>query len=213
MTKNSIVAVSVVAVAGTALFTTLLITHLIGPVSYVVLMSVVILTSWVCVLHPRLKKLDLKNLTLTLDRIEKVTARAERMYGSIDNLQRVPLVLGYDKMMELGVNASCFSTNPGAIMRHVAGSIKRERERLARIFVAHGKPEVAEAILDASFDERVFKWYGPEIGLDVEPQPLPHGNFGSSSPPGKVVQYVTPGHRESLPGFPLLSPSAGSPTP
>jgi hypothetical protein len=58
-----------------------------------------------------------------------------------------------------------------ATVRYVAGCIKRERERLARVFVTEKSPErLAEAILDATLDEKVFTWNGPETPLDTPPK-------------------------------------------
>jgi len=51
--------------------------------------------------------------------------------------------------------------------------MKRERERLARIFVQEKQPQkIAEAILDNSLDDGVFKWSGPESSLDKPPHPI-----------------------------------------
>ena len=91
------------------------------------------------------------------------------MYGGIEKLKSQPFVLDKEKMRELGLKGDTLAM-AGATMRYQAGCIRRERERLARIFAVEKDPEkIAEAILDNSLDEKVFKWHGPETPLDVEP--------------------------------------------
>ena len=59
-------------------------------------------------------------------------------------------------------------------MNYVMGCAKRERERLARIFVAEKTGDsLAQAIVDGSLDMRVFKWVGPGAFLDDPPPPPP----------------------------------------
>lgn len=158
-----------IAVVGISLFTTLLGTNLIGERAYA---SLIIALAFVCLAiygFTRLKELDLKNLKLTLDQIKQVKAEVEEVYSGISHLKRNPMIMDGEKMKELGHNSGI--PVGGAVMRYPAGCIKRERERLARIFVKERPPEkIAEAILDSSLDEKVFKWNGPEVGLDVSPK-------------------------------------------
>ena len=70
MKTESIISL-LLAVFGTTLFTILLGYHLIGQAAFVILMSTL---AFVCIVIPvlrRLKQLDIKNLKMTLDKIEK----------------------------------------------------------------------------------------------------------------------------------------------
>ena len=166
---------------GVALFTWLLLTGHLSEATY---FGSLLVLAFVCVAIPclpRLLEFDLKNLRMTLSElkqvkaeIETVKADVEQMYGGIENLRKAPLVLDEVKMQELGlkVNGSALArASVGtALVRYTAGCIRRERERLARVFVLPKAPEkLAEAILDNSLDEKVFKWNGPETPLDTPP--------------------------------------------
>jgi hypothetical protein len=76
-----------------------------------------------------------------------------------------------NRILSLGLNPHGLVAASGTI-RYAVGIIQRERERLAKIFQQHGMPEVANAILDTSDDDLVFKWRGPEVPLAVPPTPL-----------------------------------------
>jgi hypothetical protein len=159
-----------------SLFTTLLVLGRISEITYLVLLVSFALVCIVLLVLPRLKELDLKNLRLTLAEIKQVKADVQEvrediaeMYGGIDNLRKQPLVLDDAKMKELGLQGGLPTAS--AAMRYPTGCIKRERERLARIFVNEKTPEkIAEAILDNSLDDKVFKWNGPETPLDAKPK-------------------------------------------
>ena len=165
--KTESVAAIIIAVLGIVLFTALLVKGAIGQTTFAIL---IVALSFVCLaLHgfSRIRELDLKNLKITLDKIEKVKAEIDEVYSGIQHLKRDPFVLDEKKMSELGLKPGAFPT-ASAAMRYPAGCIKRERERLARIFVKERSPQkIAEAILDPSLDELVFKWNGPEISLDI----------------------------------------------
>ena len=174
--KTHAIASGVVGLLCLALFTALLLGGTISEITYA---SVLIPLALLCIaipVLPRLKELDLKNLRLVLSEIKQVTARAEQvkdeiveMYGGIEDLQRQPMVLDRDKMKELGLDGGHLATS-SAVIRFTAGCIKRERERLAKVFVAEKSPErLAQAILDNSLDDKVFKWNGPETPLDADP--------------------------------------------
>lgn len=77
------------------------------------------------------------------------------------------------KLAELGLEGREPATT-AAVARYTAGVVKRERERLARIFDRHGMDEIAAAIRSDEEDALVFKWMGPEEGLDEPPVPLEH---------------------------------------
>lgn len=55
-----------------------------------------------------------------------------------------------------------------AVVRFVAGCMKRERDRLALLVSNAGGPDneqakaLAKAIMDPSVDEKVFEWVGPQ---------------------------------------------------
>ena len=54
------------------------------------------------------------------------------------------------------------------LIRYVAGVVKRERERLARIVRNAGvDPSVAHALLDEDDDARVFRWGAPVRKTDT----------------------------------------------
>lgn len=77
--------------------------------------------------------------------------------------------LDREKQQDLGLPRPGRTVRSDAAMRYAAGAVLRERERLARIFDAHGHSELASAIRDKSSDDAVFKWAGPETGLDEPP--------------------------------------------
>ncbi|MFC1782333.1 hypothetical protein ACFL02_01955 [Planctomycetota bacterium] len=167
--KRGIIISIIFGLIGICLFTILLVKQYIGEAIYGWLLCVLALVCIVILVFPRLQELDLKNLKLTLNKIKQIKSEIEEIYGGIDNLKKEPLILDDDKMKELGLKGG-FAVS-SAVMRYPAGCIKRERERLARIFVTEKSPEkIAEAILDNSLDDKVFKWNGPETPLDAEPK-------------------------------------------
>lgn len=176
MKSESIIS-SIVGLAGVSLFTVLLVMGRLSEAGYVGLMIPLALVCIVLLCLPRLRELDLKNLKVTLDElrqvkseIEEVKAGIAEIYGGIENLRRQPMVLDDAKMKELGLEGGHIAA-VSAVMRYTAGCFKRERERLARVFVSPKDPEkTAEAILDSTLDERVFKWNGPEVPLDSPPK-------------------------------------------
>lgn len=100
-----------------------------------------------------------------------VKGQISEFYSEIRHLKQGKLVMDKEKMKELGMSSGHL-TKSDAVMRYPAGCIKRERERLARIFAENKTPDkVAAAILDDSLDDKVFKWNGPEVPLDVAPVP------------------------------------------
>ncbi len=173
--KEKIIVSGLLGLVCLSLFTTLLMLEHISEVIYLTLLLASALVSIVILVLPRLQELDLKNLRMTLAEIRQVKSEVEEvkqdiveMYGGIDNLRKEPFVLDDAKMNELGLRGGVATAS--ASMRYPAGCIKRERERLARIFVSAKSPEkIAEAILDSSLDAKVFKWNGPETPLDAEP--------------------------------------------
>ncbi len=174
--KTQAIGSGIIGTVCVCLFTALL---LMGQISDLTYASLLIAFALVCVavlVLPRLKELDLKNLRVTLEEIRHVKAEVEEvkediaeMYGGIENIRKQPLILDDAKMKELGMAGGLPATS--AVMRYPAGCMKRERERLAMIFVKERTPEkIAEAILDSSLDDKVFKWNGPEVPLDAEPK-------------------------------------------
>jgi hypothetical protein len=153
------------------LFTWLLVAkHITGPI-YLGLVPPTLLLSVVIAGFSRLQEVDLKNARVILREIERKQAELAEMYGGIENLKRQPLVLDEARLASLGIGGHL--TNMTGTARYVAGCLKRERERLAKIFVNSKAPaEIATAILDSSLDDNVFKWNGPESPLDVPPKSL-----------------------------------------
>ncbi len=175
MKSESIIAV-ITGISGTVLFTWLISQGTISELTYITGLGGTAIVSLVIHGFSRLKVLDLKNLKITLNEIKQAQHRLEvtkseiaDMYGGIENLQREPLVLDNAKMEELGLSGGLAMAS--GTMRYSVGCIKRERERLARIFVNVKTPEeIAKAIVDNSLDDKVFKWNGPETPLDEPPK-------------------------------------------
>ena len=138
MKAQSIVS-GVLGIVCVSLFTTLLVLGRISETTYLVLLVSFALVCIVLLVLPRLQELDLKNLRLTLAEMKQVKEGIAEMYGGIDNLRKQPLVLDGPKMEELGLQGGSIPA-ASAAMRYPAGCIKRERERLARIFVTEKTP-------------------------------------------------------------------------
>ena len=177
--KTAAISSACVGVCGIVLLTTLLATGLISEVTFAGLVVPLALVCVVLLCLPRLRELDMKNLKMTLAELQQVKAEIEEvkaevveMYGGIERIQKAPLVLDDAKMRELGLKPDTLPMI-SAVMRYTAGCMKRERERLARIFISP-KPSdsVAEALVDGSMDDKVFKWNGPETPLDAPPKSL-----------------------------------------
>ena len=99
-----------------------------------------------------------------------VRGQISEFYSEIKHLKQSKMVMDEEKMMELGIGPPFIAPSTSALMRYTTGTIKRERERLARIFAEERPPDkVASAILDDSLDDKVFKWNGPEVLLDKAP--------------------------------------------
>lgn len=175
---------AIIGGAGLALFTGLLATGTVGELSYIALLTLLAFVCLVIPAYPRLKELDLRNLKLTLDRIEAVKAEVAEMYGGIEHLRRSSFELDATRTERLGAKGGIVFSP--ALMRYVSGCVKRERERLARIFVNDKPPaETAEAILDASMDDLVFKWNGPEVPLETPPKSVAERYPDQQADPGK----------------------------
>ena len=176
--KTSIAAL-VVALVGLSLFTSLLITGHIGQVTYDVNIGMTAMVSFGIFVSHRLREFDLKNLRLVLSEIQMVKADIEKtkaeiieMYGGIDKLRREPMILDEAKMEELGIKGGILALT-ASVMSYTTGCIKRERERLAQIFIIGKTPEaLAAALVDSSKDDLVFKWNGPEVALETPPRSL-----------------------------------------
>ena len=99
-----------------------------------------------------------------------VRGQISEFYSEINHLKQSKMIMDKEKMIELGLGPHPTAPSTSAVMRYTTGSIKRERERLARIFAEERPPDkVASAILDDSYDDKVFKWNGPEVSLDAAP--------------------------------------------
>ncbi|ROZ61384.1 hypothetical protein [Ramlibacter sp. WS9] len=81
---------TVVGAAGVAVFTALLIAEKIGTAGYVSLLSLLVLTCLVIPVLERLKTLDVKNLKVTLEKIESVK---KEIYAKESDLRKTSLLL------------------------------------------------------------------------------------------------------------------------
>lgn len=167
------------SIAATTFSVALLVFKQIGEVAFVALVALFALVALAIHSLSRLRELDLRSLKLTLHQIEAVKREVsevkdeiQAMYGGIESIRRSPLVLNNAKMAELGLDGNGLAL-ASATMRYPVGCIKRERERIARIFIAEPSlAKLAQAILDNSLDDQVFKWAGPESVLDDAPVSL-----------------------------------------
>jgi len=166
-----------IGVIGLWLFTYLLTAGFISEVIYASLLFGLAFVCIAVLCLPRIAKLDLKRLKMTLTELERVKSEIEevksevaQMYGGIENIRKTPLVLDEAKLKELGLNNGGVAFT-SSVMRYTAGCFKRERERLASIFISPKAPkEQAQAILDGTLDDKIFKWNGPETPLDALPK-------------------------------------------
>lgn len=92
------------------------------------------------------------------------------MYYQFDAINGGTKPAEFDKAKQaaLGIDGREPATT-AAVMRYTAGVVKRERERMARIFEEAGMDQVAARLRDESQDDLVFKWDGPEHDLDEPP--------------------------------------------
>jgi hypothetical protein len=169
-----------------ALFTALLIAGRIGGGSYAVIVPFAMALSLAISVMPRLQELTLKvgEAKIILAKIEETKAEIEQMYGGIGHLKQAPLVMNDAVRAELGLYDRGF-IDVGSLMNYVMGCMKRERARLAQIFVTDKSPErLAEALIDPAKDVAVFKWSSPRLLLDDPPptRPEPPAN------PSRVTQ-------------------------
>ena len=165
-------AAATIGAVGTVLFTALVASGPLTGDEYVGAMTLLAFVCLAFLVLRRIKEFNLSDMTITLrkyervrDELETVKTEVEEMYGGIERLRKAPLVLDAAKMRELGIEKSAIPTS-GALMRYTSGCMKRERERLARVFVTPKCSEkLAEAVLDGSMDDSVFQWRGPEQTL------------------------------------------------
>ena len=150
------------------LFTVLLCTKQISEASYVVCVTAALLIAVAVAVLPRLQEFDLKNAKLVLAKLEKTKAEIEEMYGGIENIKRNRKVINYEQ-----TGTPTFLVGSATIRNYVSGCMKRERERLAMVFVKEKSPEkIAEAVLDSTYDVQVFKWANMGSSLN---DPIPEG--------------------------------------
>ena len=143
----------IVGIVGLVLFTWLLFQGTISAWQYTTLLGGTAVVALLIYVSPRVKEVIIWNMTLKLNeakqvtqRLEAATAEAVERYGGIENLQREPMVLDAAKMEELGLGEGLPPNS--AAMRYPVGCIKRERERLASIFVNEKTPEaIAKGVI------------------------------------------------------------------
>lgn len=164
----------VVLFVGNGFLSALLVTKHIGEGVFIFGFCVCILSSIAIMVLPKLKELNLRDLKLVLEQANEIKHELENIYGNIDALRSQPYVLDKVKARELGLKTGHLTTSD-AVMRYPCGCIKRERERLARVFSnASDFNTVATGIADSSMDDLVFKWNGPEVLLDTPPKSAEH---------------------------------------
>jgi hypothetical protein len=158
-----------IGILGVTLSTTLLATHLLSEATFAAVLTVMVLSALAVYLSPRLIELNLKEMKLVLDRIEKVKAEIDAMYGGIDSLKREPMKIDKEWHSRLGGEAGV--VHAVTVMNYVSGCIKRERERLAQIFILGNPPEkIAAGLVDHTKDDLVFKWEPGGVPLDRPPR-------------------------------------------
>jgi hypothetical protein len=157
----------VVGAGSVTLYTALLVTGIIGSGAYIGLLTLTAFCSLAIAAWSRLKEFNVREMKVVLAQLEEKKEELAAMYGGIEHIKRATLILDHSRIAELGLNPSHFASATGA-MSYTIGVTKRERERLARIFIDAKSPEkIAEAIVDASLDLFVFKYDGPEVLLDA----------------------------------------------
>ena len=165
MRRDTIAAILIALISG-GLFTFLLVKGYIPAIVYASLVAILAVVCLAIVCLQRITEIDMKNLRLVLQ-AKKAIDDFAKMYGGIERFMKAPMALDDDKMRELGLQAPGGLAKISAVMRYTAGCIKRERERLAQIFVNEKTPEaLAQAILDPTLDDSVFRWAGPEKTID-----------------------------------------------
>lgn len=158
-----------IALVGVVLSTSLLIAGLLGELVFSVVLAITATCSLAVFHASRLREINLKEMKIVLDRIERVKAEIDSMYGSIDTLKREPMVTDQQWWDRLG--ASNGLTTSGSVMSYVSGCMKRERERLAQIFIVGNSPEkTAAALVDHTKDDLVFKWEPGGVPLHNPPR-------------------------------------------
>src|SRR2546421_5201060 len=152
--KNPPVIAFLVGLLGTGLFTGLLIAHLISAEVYSRMMIGVFVRCIVIITISRLLEFDFQGFKVKLQEAREIKAELENLYADISHLKQSPLTLDDAMARELGGGGGM--PRGADVMRYVSGCMRRERERLARIFIADRPPEkIGEAILDGSLDDKV----------------------------------------------------------
>lgn len=158
--KTSGVLATIVGTVGFAVFTALLISHEIGTAGYISLLGLLVLTSLVIPVLDRLKTLDIKNLQLTLEKIESVK---NEIYAKESDLRKTSMLLAEliaANATLTGVFGDEESTKySGALVRakieHLAAQLRLTSGDIASIF----KYEKALAHVHAATgEERDRRW-------------------------------------------------------
>ena len=157
------------AATGIALAVTLLSVHLVSEATFLIVLTIAALSALAIYLSPRLLEFNLKEMKLVLDRIERVKADIDAMYGETENLKRPTMKNDNEWHERMGAGGGLVMV--GAVMNYVSGCIKRERERLAQVFILGNSPEkTATALVDHTKDDLVFKWEPGSVSLDKPPR-------------------------------------------
>ena len=131
------------------LFTALLVFGKISPAVYNTLVIAAMLLSIAIAALPRLQEFNLRDMKLLLAKAEKVTAELKEMYGDVEHLKVTPLRMDDAAYSELGLGDGGGLVHGSSVVNYAMGCMKRERERLARVFITRRSgDELARAVVD-----------------------------------------------------------------
>ena len=164
--RPRVVVAVAVAIVGVVFATACRCRELVGEWPFVALVTVGPFLALVLLGWDRIVEINLRSLSMRLD------AARQEVQEQAAELRHLKFMFKMDgpKMEALGLKPGAIAT-AGAIMRYCAGSIKRERERVARaVSRSRNLEEAARAIVSEEDDDHVFKWNGPETSLDTPPK-------------------------------------------
>ncbi len=147
----------VVVVAGVALFAGLLCAKQIGQTSYVVLMSGLALVGIVLYGFNRIREVDLKNLKVSLDKIEQmrdeIYARADTLKKLSEEIAEIATVLATDRIPQL-IERGANMLETRYEREVVRFAVKK---RVVSILLASGDDQIRIKAMECLFDEKIRK--------------------------------------------------------
>lgn len=151
-----------------ALGVTLRATNLIGEEALLGVLLLGAISALAMHFSPRLIELNLREAKLVLQEVKNIKADLEAMYGPLEGIKLDPDTYDNKWPERMGVGNSLITAK--TVVQYVSGCITRERERLARAVIVDPSAErLAQAIVDRSMDDLVFKWFPKSVGLDRPP--------------------------------------------